>query len=67
MWIVYENEWTSGGSFSVDEKGHGRLVVRKQPGKETDPGRFLGFAVTLEPAAGVTERTGAMVLASAMR
>lgn len=64
MWIIYEKEWISGGTLSVDREGYGRLIVRKVSGREADPGRFVGFAITLEPLDGSFGRTGDMVLAS---
>lgn len=62
MWVVYPGGWVSGGSFSVDASGTGRLVVR--PREQGEAGEAPSwFCVTLETA-GSTER-GPMVLRSA--
>jgi anti-sigma factor RsiW len=61
MWVVYENAWINGGSFTVDASGGGHLIVRDLADGQ-DHGAFRGFAVTVEPSTGATKRTGAMVL-----
>lgn len=62
MWVVYPSGWVSGGRFSVDASGAGRLVVRPQEQGTTGEAPSW-FCVTLETA-GSTER-GPMVLRSA--
>jgi len=64
MWIVYKDRWVSGGTFSVDASGHGRLVVRPDEGDTADSSAPLWFCVTVEPAGGSAKHTGAMVLRS---
>lgn len=65
MWLMYEGRWVNGGSFSVDDTGHGRLFMRRPWGDEAAGlGAFVGFAVTAEPIGGET-RSGAVVMQSA--
>ena len=65
MWVVYENAWTNGGLFTVDESGAGRLIVRDLGDAPADRGAFRGFAVTIEPSTGAATHTGGTVLKSA--
>lgn len=66
MWIVYENAWTRGGAFNVDQTGAGRLIVRDLASGQ-DHGAFRGFAVTIEPSTATTQHTGATVLQSGLQ
>lgn len=62
MWVVYPGMWVSGGTFTVDASGAGRLVVRVAEQGEPAGAAPSWFCVTVEPAGGATARTGAMVL-----
>ncbi len=64
MWIVYKDRWVSGGTFTVDASGHGRLVVKPGDAGKPDSAPPLWFCVTVEPAGGSAKHTGAMVLRS---
>jgi anti-sigma-K factor RskA len=58
LWGIAGNEPVAAGVFSVDEKGQARFnmpAIAKQK-------IFDKFAVTVEPAAGVVQPTGPMVL-----
>jgi len=63
FWFIYESEWENVGVVDVDGEGHGRLVVQRAEGASAPArGRPIGFAVTVEPAFGADQRSGAMVL-----
>jgi len=62
MWVVYADKWVSGGSFSVDASGAGRLVVRTAEQGEPAGAAPSWFCVTIEASGGTTGHTGAMVL-----
>lgn len=66
MWVVYERASVSGGLFGVDGSGTGRLIVRDLDGNDGDRGKFLGFAVTVEPSspAAPASRRGPTLLQS---
>jgi len=64
MWIVYKDRWVSGGTFTVDASGHGRLVVKADEGSAADASAPLWFCVTVEPSGGGATHTGPMVLRS---
>jgi anti-sigma-K factor RskA len=64
MWIVYKDRWVSGGTFTVDASGHGRLVVKPDETGGADSSAPLWFCVTVEPAGGGATHTGPMVLRS---
>jgi len=62
VWVIGKNAPVPAGVFQVDASG--RAVVRLPP--VPDPGNVKTFAVTLEPAGGVSAPTGPMVLAGAV-
>lgn len=64
MWVVYENAPIDAGSFDVDERGNGRLIMEGIWGGGEDWGEFLGFAVTVERSPEVDTPSDRMVLAS---
>jgi len=59
LWVIAEGKPVSAGVFDVDPKGSGVLQVRALPGAE----KVEMFAVTLEPAGGLPQPSGAMYLA----
>jgi hypothetical protein len=61
LWFVYENDWISGGLFSVDDDGNGRLFVRELD-VDGDAGALTGFSVTVEDDETTVEHTGDTVL-----
>ena len=58
LWWIGSAGPVSAGTFDVDAQGQGLLEV----GGVNRPGEIQAWAVTLEPAGGVTQPTGAMVL-----
>lgn len=58
LWFIADGKPVSAGTFSVDERGSGRLRVEKVPDVEG----IQAWAVTIEPRGGVPQPTGAMVL-----
>ena len=62
VWVIGKAAPVPAGVFQVDASG--RAVVRLPP--VPDPGSVKTFAVTLEPAGGVSAPTGPMVLAGAV-
>ena len=58
LWYITVDGPVAAGVFDVDAKGDGALRVEEVP----DPGQVLAWAVTLEPAGGVAQPTGEMVL-----
>jgi len=61
LWVITaETGPVSAGVFEVDERGRGELEVAEAPAPE----RVVTWAVTVEPAGGVLQPTGEMVLKS---
>ena len=58
LWYITASGPVAAGVFDVDAKGDGALRVEEVP----DPEQVLAWAVTLEPAGGVPQPTGEMVL-----
>jgi anti-sigma-K factor RskA len=58
LWWIGSAGPVSAGTFDVDARGQGRLEV----GRVERPGDIQAWAVTVEPAGGVPQPTGAMVL-----
>ena len=61
LWVIADNTPISMGIFNVDERGNNIIQVANIP----DPSKVQKFAVTLEPAGGVSQPTGEMYLISA--
>lgn len=59
LWWIADGQPVSGGVFEVDETGRASVDVAQVPAREVDV-----WAVTVEPAGGVPQPTGEMVLAS---
>lgn len=61
VWFLPEDEGEPipGGTFSVDDRGVGFLLV------SADVGTFRGVAISIEPEAGSTSPTGSMLLTGA--
>jgi len=59
LWWIAEDKPVSAGIFDVDESGSASLEITGEPPEALDL-----WAVTLEPAGGVPQPTGAMVLKS---
>jgi anti-sigma-K factor RskA len=57
LWWIKDGKPVSAGTFGVDERGRGNLRV-----EHVSPGQIQAWAVTVEPAGGVPQPTGAMVL-----
>jgi anti-sigma-K factor RskA len=57
LWWIQGGKPVSAGIFNVDEQGTGRVQVESAPQGATD-----AWAVTVEPAGGVPQPTGEMVL-----
>ncbi|MBF6600212.1 MAG: anti-sigma factor [Dehalococcoidia bacterium] len=67
FWFVYSGTWESAGACVRGADGSARLIVRRDEGAANDDaGPVRGFAVTIEPANGSGQRTGALVLQSAL-
>jgi anti-sigma-K factor RskA len=62
LWVIEGRTPRSEGVFPVDEQGRAMHVLPEVPA----PGSVGAFAVTLEPAGGVPQPTGAMVLLGAV-
>ena len=60
LWAISDDRPRPAGVFAVDATGGGGLRVDTAPGS----GPVDGFAVTIEPAGGVSAPTGPVVLAS---
>lgn len=60
LWFITGSGAVSAGVFDVDRRGEGSLEVAGVPSAE----EVLAWAVTLEPAGGMPQPTGAMVLKS---
>jgi anti-sigma-K factor RskA len=58
LWFIADGKAVSAGTFDVDAQGHAQLVVESVAPPET----IQAWAVTIEPAGGVPQPTGAMVL-----
>lgn len=58
LWLIRDGQRTSGGVFSVDDRGYKSLYV-KSPELLVS---YTGFGVTIEPAGGSTGPTGERVL-----
>jgi hypothetical protein len=58
LWAIAGKEPVPAGTFAVDEAGHAFLTLPPLPRKK----RFDKFAVTIEPAGGVSQPTGPMHL-----
>lgn len=58
LWWIGSAGPVSAGTFEVDPRGQGRLEI----GRVDRPEEIQAWAVTLEPAGGVPQPTGAMVL-----
>jgi len=69
LWAVYpDRRWAPAGSFSVDDSGRGRLIVRHPDDPAApDAAAPLWFCVTVEPAGGALQASGEMVLRSPSR
>lgn len=59
LWVIAEGKPVSAGVFDLDPKGSGILQVKPLPGVK----KAEIFAVTLEPAGGLPQPSGAMYLA----
>lgn len=57
LWWIEDGKPVSAGTFNVDERGTGSVQVERAPKGATD-----AWAVTIEPAGGVPQPTGEMVL-----
>lgn len=57
LWWIEGGKPVSAGTFDVDERGTGSVQVERAPAGATD-----AWAVTIEPAGGVPQPTGEMVL-----
>lgn len=64
VWIIYEKDWAHAGTLALTADGAGRLIMNKATGATSDPGAFLGFAVTLEDSPTATTHSGRVVLTS---
>lgn len=62
LWVIDGDTPRSEGVFPVDDQGRATHVLPEVPA----PGNVGAFAVTLEPAGGVPQPTGAMVLRGAV-
>lgn len=63
LWLIRDGQRTSGAIFSTDEKNYGGTRIRA-------PRSLLEYSavgITIEPAGGSTQPTGAQVLAGALR
>jgi len=60
LWFIAGGKPVSAGTFDVGERGSARLLVQSVP----PAGSIDAWAVTVEPAGGVPQPTGAMVLKS---
>jgi anti-sigma-K factor RskA len=58
LWYIAGGKPVAAGTFSVDPRGSGSLQVKGVP----DVAGIQAWAVTIEPAGGVPQPTGAMVL-----
>lgn len=58
LWWIADGKPVSAGTFDVDERGSGSLRVEHV----APAGQIQAWAVTVEPAGGVPQPTGAMVL-----
>ncbi|MFQ5527232.1 MAG: anti-sigma factor domain-containing protein [Thermoanaerobaculia bacterium] len=58
LWFIADGTPISGGVFSVDEQGSGSIVVDNVASADS----LEAWAVTVEPAGGVPQPTGTMVL-----
>ncbi len=58
LWFIADGRPVSAGVFDVDPQGHATLLVENVAPAET----IQAWAVTVEPAGGVPQPTGAMVL-----
>lgn len=58
LWVIVGGEPVSAGTFDVDADGSGSLVIETLD----SPAAIEAWAVTLEPAGGVPQPTGPMVL-----
>jgi anti-sigma-K factor RskA len=58
LWFIADGKPVSAGTFDVDPQGHGALLVENVAPVE----QIQAWAVTVEPAGGVPQPTGAMVL-----
>lgn len=67
FWFVYGGAWESAGVCIRGADGSARLIVRRDDSAANDDaGPVRGFAVTIEPADGGGQRTGPLVLESAL-
>jgi hypothetical protein len=60
LWFITGGKPVSAGTFDVGGRGLGQLLVERVP----EAGRVDAWAVTIEPAGGVPQPTGEMVLKS---
>ena len=60
LWAIAEGKPVSAGIFDTGAAGQGQLLVERAP----PPDRIGAWAVTVEPAGGVPQPTGVMVLKS---
>ena len=58
LWFIADGKPVSAGTFDVDPQGHGALLVENVAPVE----QIQAWAVTIEPAGGVPQPTGTMVL-----
>ena len=63
LWVIAGSTPKSAGVFPVDDKGGAVHVLPEVP----DPTGVNAFAVTLEPAGGLPQPSGPMVLLSCAR
>ena len=60
LWLIKDGKRTSGGVFSVDEKGYAALMIYAPSPLVT----YTGFGITIEPAGGSPGPTGVKVMGS---
>jgi anti-sigma-K factor RskA len=58
LWLIQDGKRTSGGVFSVDSQGYGRLMIASPAPLNS----YSAFGVTIEPAGGSPGPTGSKVL-----
>jgi anti-sigma-K factor RskA len=58
LWLIRDGQRTSGGVFSVDEKGYKGMYIKSPEPLDS----YMGFGITVEPAGGSGGPTGDKVL-----
>jgi anti-sigma-K factor RskA len=62
LWVIADGKPLSAGVFDVDARGSGELSVSQIPRRDS----ISAFAVTIEPAGGLPQPSGAMYLVGAV-